>query len=235
MPTANELISSSLRKLDIIASGETAAGSEADETLEMMNDILEQWSLEDLMVYYSTVISIPLTAGVNSYTLGPTGAFVTTRPIELLGAMIRTTDLLDIPIEIIAYENYQVVIQKATSGSYPSLIAYQPTYPDGTIFLWQSPSSGLTLRLNVNAQFIAVADLATEVALPIGYKKALQDAISVELAIKYGKSEMLDTLKELARISKMNVKRKNTKRTTMSLRSEFLPGNSGVYNPYSDK
>ena len=234
MSTANDLISNSLRKVGVLASGETAEGEDADETLEIMNDILEQWSLEDLMVYYSTILTIPLTAGVNSYTVGPTGVLVATRPIELFGAVIRTADLLDIPIDIIAFENYQTIIQKATAGTYPTILTYQPTFPNGVIYLWQSPSSGLSLLLNVAAQFIAVADLSTDIAFPPGYKKALQDAITVELCIKYGRSEMLDSIKESANNSKMLIKRKNAKRTTMTLRAEFLPGNSGVYNPYSD-
>lgn len=234
MATANDLISNSLRKAGILSSGETAEGEDADETLEIMNDILEQWSLEDLMVYYSTILTVPLIAGTNSYSIGPTGDLVATRPIELLAAWIRTADNLDIPIDYIAFENYQYVIQKATAGTYPNIIAYQPTYPNGVVYLWQSPAAGLSLRINVASQFIAVADLDTEITFPPGYKKAIQDAITVELCIKYGRSEMLDSVKEAALYSKMLIKRKNSKRVTMRLRKEFLPGNNGVYNPYSD-
>lgn len=234
MSIAHDMVSSALRKVGVLASGETAQGEEADETLEIMNDILEQWSLEDLMIYCSTVLTLPLTAGINNYTVGPTGDLVAVRPIEILQANLRTADLLDLPISILDFENYQGILQKATDGTLPQYLAYQPTAPDGTLYLWQSPSSGLSVRMTVAYQFLQVADLSTDVVLPIGYKKAIQDALTVELCIKNGRTAMLAEVKESAAISKMNIKRKNAKKTTMRLMAEFLPGNNGIYNPYSD-
>lgn len=235
MATANDLISRALRKVGILASGETSEGSDADETLEILNDILEQWSLEDLMVYYPTLISHALTAGVSSYTIGATGVIATTRPIEILNpAYLRTADGLDIPIEVVSFETYQAQIQKATTGTYPSVLAYQPAYPDGVIYLWQSPAAGLTLRMVANVQFAALADLSTDIALPIGYAKAIVDALSYELCLKYGRTEMLEDIRQSALVSKMNIKRKNAKKTAMRLDSAFLIRNNSTYNPYSD-
>ncbi len=234
MATASDLISKALRDVGLLASGETADANDAQETLDMLNDLLDSWCLEDLMLYYSTVLTIPLVAGTISYTIGATGDLVAVRPIEILRAMLRTTDNLDIPIDTCSFENYQDIIQKVTTGTYPTVLAYQPTYPNGTVYLWQAPAAGLTLRLIVNSQLVQIADLDTVIDLPPGYRKCINDNLVVPLAIKAGKKDLLEDLKEQARISKMLLKRKNTKLTTMTLRAEFLPGNNGVYNPYSD-
>jgi len=87
MATAIELIESSLRLATVLASGETASADEATDGLKSLNDILENWSLENLTVWQGDNEQYALTPGTGSYTIGPGGAFAATRPIRI-GLMV---------------------------------------------------------------------------------------------------------------------------------------------------
>lgn len=238
MPTVNYFVTKALRKCGALAQGQTADGNDALDCLDYLNDMLDQWTTEDLLLYYSFIISHALVAGTESYTIGPTGAAITaTRPLEILGAGIRDSSSIDTPIRVVSFDDYEKILQKETQGTYPSSLAYQPTFPNGTIYVWQSPSAGLTLRMQVNAQFAALTagDLAQEINLPPGYNKCIIDCLTKEIAPEWGRSELIDQINEDAKISKMLVKRKNTKKNTLSLDPAFLLRSAATYNPYSDR
>lgn len=239
MPTANDLISRALRRAGILETGQTALANDSLEALDTLNDVLDQWSLEDLMIFYSTMESFALVDGTNSYSIGATGNFITVRPIELLKAKLLDSGGITYDLEVIDFSNYQDIIQKnPPSSTQPTVIAYQPSYPNGQLYLWQTPSSGWTLQLETNKQFIRIADLATEIddSFPVGFVKAMVDTLAAELCIEYGHLEHLQLLQEAALISKMNIKRKNAKKTVMRIDGMFMPGGRrpGTYNPYSD-
>lgn len=237
MPTASDLISKALRKVGVLSTGQTADSNDALEALSTLNDILEQWNLEDLMLLTSNAGVYALTANVNSYTIGATGAFVDIAPIEVLSAYLRIPGNLDVPLDVISYGDYLRVVQKTTTGTYPSVVSLQNTIPNGTLYLWPTPSAGLSLVLEANVQITQLADLSTTLVLSNGYQKAMVDCLAYELCIEYGRTDMIEEIKDSARISKMNVKRKNAPKDTMSFDSALLSANSGrryTYNIFTD-
>ena len=75
--TALDLIKRALRLLGVEASGETPGVNESTEALNVLNMMLDQWSLEKLMVYTLTNNLFTVTAGVTTYTMGPAGSGAT--------------------------------------------------------------------------------------------------------------------------------------------------------------
>lgn len=234
MAIANELISKALRKAGILATGQTAEPNDSVEALDTLNDIIEQWNLEDLMLMTSNAGVYALTSGVNSYTIGATGVFVAVSPIEIMSAYLRIPGNLDIDLQVVSYGDYLQIVQKTTTGTYPSVVALQNTTPDGTLYLWPTPTSGLSLVLEANVQLTRIATLSDILSLGTGYTKAMVDALAVELCIENGRVDLLEILKESSRISKMNIKRKNTPRDTMKLDSRFLSNTRTSYNVFTD-
>ena len=231
----NDLISRALRLVGALSAGETANANDSLDALDDVNDMLDQWSLEDLMIYYDKVTTLPLVAGQIQYSIGPTGTdLATVRPIEILSANYRDSQNLDCGVAVVSMEDYQMIVQKTTPNTIPNTIAYQPTNPDGTLFVWPPPQAGYSLRLLTNNLFSRVADLSDDVPLPIGYNECFLYGLAERLCIQYGREEMLAVISERSRIAKMNVKRKNTKKTTMTIDPSFLPRRSGAYNIYSD-
>ena len=68
-----DIISGALKDIGALASGETPAPEDAQDAFYMLNDMLDQWSNEDMMTYYKTEIIFPITPGQTQYTIGPTG------------------------------------------------------------------------------------------------------------------------------------------------------------------
>ena len=69
-----DIITGALKDIGVIASGETPTSEEAQDAFYMLNDILDQWSNESMMVYYKTEIVFPVTSGQTQYTIGPGGS-----------------------------------------------------------------------------------------------------------------------------------------------------------------
>jgi len=68
-----DIISRALKDIGALEAGETPTSDAAQDAFDMMNDLLDQWSNEDMMVFYKTEIVFPITPGQSQYTIGPTG------------------------------------------------------------------------------------------------------------------------------------------------------------------
>jgi len=67
-----DIISRALKDIGALESGETATPDAAQDAFDMLNDLIDQWSNEDMMVYNVTEIIFPLISGQVQYTIGPT-------------------------------------------------------------------------------------------------------------------------------------------------------------------
>ena len=66
-----EIISRALKDIGALASGETPSPDEAQDAFDMLNDLIDQWSNEDMMVFNVTEIIFPVIPGQIQYTIGP--------------------------------------------------------------------------------------------------------------------------------------------------------------------
>ena len=66
-----DIISRSLKDIGALEAGETPTPEAAQDAFDMMNDMLDQWSNEDMMVFNFTEIIFPVIAGQTQYTIGP--------------------------------------------------------------------------------------------------------------------------------------------------------------------
>ena len=66
-----DIISRALKDIGALEAGEQATADAARDAFEMMNDLIDQWSNEDMMVFNITEIIFPVIAGQVQYTIGP--------------------------------------------------------------------------------------------------------------------------------------------------------------------
>lgn len=69
-----DIISRAMKDIGALASGETPTPEEAQDAFDMLNDIIDQWSNEDMMVFNVSEIIFPVIAGQVQYTIGPNHA-----------------------------------------------------------------------------------------------------------------------------------------------------------------
>ena len=68
-----DIISRALKDIGSLEAGETPTADAAKDAFDMLNDLIDQWSNEDMMVFYKTEIIFPIVAGQTQYTIGPNG------------------------------------------------------------------------------------------------------------------------------------------------------------------
>ena len=66
-----EIISRALKDIGALEAGETPTPDAAQDALDMLNDLIDQWSNENMMVFNVTEIIFPVIPGQIQYSLGP--------------------------------------------------------------------------------------------------------------------------------------------------------------------
>ena len=66
-----DIISRALKDIGALEAGETPTPEAAQDALDMLNDLIDQWSNEGMMVYNVTEIVFPVIPGQTQYTIGP--------------------------------------------------------------------------------------------------------------------------------------------------------------------
>jgi hypothetical protein len=90
-----DIISRALKDIGALEAGETPAPADAQDAFDMLNDMLDQWSNESMMVFYKTEIIFTLTQGQTQYTIGPGGQIGGTITGSISGTTLTVTDVSD--------------------------------------------------------------------------------------------------------------------------------------------
>lgn len=231
MATAQTLIDRALRLISAIEAGASPTADESADGLEALNAMLASWNNDTLSIYAYQDESITLVNGTNSYTLGPTGTKVTTRPIRIIDARVVESST-EYPVELITKRRWDSIAYKATTSNIASMAYYEPSMPNGTLYVYPTPSTGNTLKIATWVQLSAFATLATTVTLPPGFERALAYNLAVEIAPEYER-EAPPTVQRIAESSREGLRIAN-KRPIMAVPDITFAGNTGQSDIYAD-
>lgn len=206
--SAAVIIRAALGKLGIVAPGQALNGDEAADCLAALNRVLDAWRLERLYAYATTDVT-HTTAGVtDSLTIGPGGDINTTRPERFeAGAYYRLSGV-DYPLIGVTEAEFNAVPVKAVTAVGPTWFEYSPNSPLGVLRFYPRLTAGAALRMPVQVQLTAFADLTTEYTLPAGYERALMFTLAEEIAADYER-EIPPTVARNAAASRRLLKRSN--------------------------
>lgn len=68
-----DIVSRSLKDIGALEAGENPTADASQDAFDMLNDMVDQWSNENMMVFYKNEIVFPVTPGKTQYTIGPGG------------------------------------------------------------------------------------------------------------------------------------------------------------------
>ena len=192
--------------------GATLDTTEQTECLAEFNTFMDACANERLLCYQVQQDSKALTASTASYTIGTNGAFAVTRPTKIVDpCFIRDSASGDSPLKIIGAEEYGRIVSKSVGFTYPTHLFYDYGYSatsTGTIYLYPSPSTGLTLYINSWKQLGTVSTLSQQLMLPPGYQLFLESNFALHLAA--GLVPVSPELAKIARDSKVWIKTLNS-------------------------
>lgn len=208
MPTARGIIESSLRLIGALGTGETPQASDVNDGLETLNDMMDSWSAERLIIPSMTRETFPLVASQSAYTMGSGGDFDTSRPIYIETILVQESASFEIPVKMLNSKQWSQILDKTVTSTLPTRFYVEPNNPLITINLFPVPSAVKTLVINSQKPLTNFSNLSTSETLPPGYTRALKYNLALELAPEYGVQPLPDVYR-IARESKANIERNN--------------------------
>jgi hypothetical protein len=221
-----------MRKLAILASGEAATEQELTDGLECLNDLLNSWAVERLILPYTTSENFSLVVGTSSYTIGSSGDFDTNRPIDIVQAFIRDSNSTDHLLDICSYTQYNQLSSKGASNR-PTVLYYKANYPLGVIYFNTAPTSSENLYIESIKHLTEFPDSTTDIDILPELKSALVYNLALELAPEFGISPAVLVLEKAQKT--LNRLRSSSMAALLSPVILNLPINrAGTYNIDSD-
>lgn len=208
MPTARGIIESSLRLIGALGTGETPQASDVNDGLETLNDMMDSWSSERLIIPSITRETFSLVASQSAYTMGSGGDFDTSRPIYIETILVQESANFEIPVKMLNSKQWSQILDKTVTSTLPTRFYVEPNNPLITINLFPVPSAVKTLVINSQKPLTNFSNLSTSETLPPGYTRALKYNLALELAPEYGVQPLPDVYR-IARESKANIERNN--------------------------
>lgn len=183
--TPNDLISSALRLIGALASGETAESADMADAFIVLNQMLDSYNAESLMMYTRNINTFPLVVGQQVYTLGTGGNFNIPRPAKLERISIvnlgNVNQPLELPMTLYTDRDWQMIPVKNIGSTLPQGVYDDGAFPLRNLSYWPIPSTNVNTILYSWSPLNAFPDLTTDVTLPPGYMEALRYNLAVRL------------------------------------------------------
>jgi hypothetical protein len=194
MTTALALIQGALRNINSYQSGDQLAAPDANDCLEVLNDLLDSWSTDSSALFGSDENILYYTGGKYQYTIGidPTGGttadFSIARPLRITNAFTRINTQgtgYDYPIEIISQDRYVEYGLKSIPYPWPTQLWYNTGFPFGVINFYGAPVGGGELHLFTDT-ILSNLTLNQTLSMPQGYARAIKWMLAREICGVFG-------------------------------------------------
>lgn len=199
------LVTAALRVIRVAdpEGGMTPTSTMLSNGAEALNMLIKNWEAQGLILSTYDQIAIPLTSSKNSYTIGPSGADVTSvRPIRLFdGSFIRQTlagVVTDTDLTLLTRQAYFQETTKAVNATANSIyyfpgidVAGGVTNPGtgwGTLFVYSPVAASATYTVYANFQrpLYDMTNATDAFDLPQEWFRALKFGLAADLCPEYG-------------------------------------------------
>jgi hypothetical protein len=226
--TAQNLLNSAARLGGILSgAGASLTAQESADGLNVLNELLESWNLENFLIYAHTNSTFNLSANVGTYSIGTGQTFNTTRPIGIRTGY-GTISGVDQPFLMIGDAEFNQISVKSLTGAWPQVANYTASYPYGSITFWPIPAQAMTVTLGLDVPLTSVASLSTSIDLPNGYSKLLRYRLAIELCNEF-QIPVPPNVAEIASKLEGNIKVANLPDDVLNYSTEW---STGVVAPY---
>jgi hypothetical protein len=211
--TAIKLIRSALGVTNAVGVDQELTADEITGALEVLNDILEQWSTDSLTLWSTTNNTFMTVAGQKVYGIGPTGDWVASRPERIVldaytSLPIGSATPQSFPCTMISQQEYNDIAVKDQQNQFALRYLYVNEFPNGLLTLWPVPNVAAPFTLSFDRILTQITNAGASISYPQGYAKALKMTLAVELAPYFGKQASPD-VKQIAQQAYADIKRAN--------------------------
>jgi hypothetical protein len=242
MATARDLITDALVELGVIGVNQTPKAADLALGLRKLNRWVTALHTSRLSVFTVKREVFPLVASTPSYTIGPSGAIDTVRPmrIEHVGLVLDRTATTPVEIPLgapMTDQEYQRFPTKTLTAPQPNTLYYDYGFTGvglGKVYPLPIPTSSVCdLVLYIPRAMQEFANLSTDYAFPPGYEQAIVANLAMELAAPFERDPRPTTV-ETARATMADIKRANRRPRVLGL-DPGLTGTGLPYNIWTDR
>lgn len=197
MATVRDLIRLSCVNLGVT----TPSPSDYEDALALLVRMLDAWNARALCLGTSQRVTATWTANQSQRTIGATGQITSiARPLWIdrwsLIPVGQTSEAFAAK-RVLTRREYAEIVDKASTATYFSELAYEPTFPNGTVIVWPVPTTAPTLVLYVPTPITAAVTLDTTLSYAPAFEETAQYQLTRRLAPIFGQP-WTETLRDLA-------------------------------------
>jgi hypothetical protein len=232
--TAGDQINAALRLIGQLAEGETPSAATSQDALAAMNQMIDSWNTDRLLVYTTETQEFLWPPGFEEQTLGPTGDFVGNRPVFIDDATYFKDPGTNVSygIKLINQQQYNGIALKDVTSTYPQVMYVNNEFPNIRIKVYPVPTIALTFYFVSIQELTKPASLSTTLSFPPGYLRAFKYNLALEIANEFG-VEPLPQVQRIAMDSRRKIKRVNNPDNIMALPYTIIATRQR-YNIYSN-
>lgn len=233
MTTALGIIKSGMRLCGALGEGEEPSDQEAVDGLEVLNDMLDSWSIESLFVPYMVEETLTMVSNQATYTMGDGGDLDTTRPTRIEDQCYIRYATIDTPLVMLNSAGYAGIIAKTIGSNIPGWLFPDMQYPLVRLSFYPVPTTAEAVAHIFSwKQLQQFSTLTEAVVLPQGYKRAMRFSFAEEYSGEFG-LECPPAVHATAARARANVKRinavPNVMRTEVGVMTSFYPPGRNIY------
>lgn len=220
--TAGDQINRALRLLGVLAEGETPSAATSQDALMALNQMIDSWNLERLMIFNTIDQVFTWPAGEIQRHLGPNGAslggFDGIRPVLLDDSTYYRDPGTNVSfgIKFINQQQYDGIAVKTVTSTYPQVMWINMEFPSIQMTVYPRPTRDLEWHFISVQELDQPANLSTVLYFPPGYLRAFTYNLAMEIAPEFG-VEPSPQVSRIAMASKRDLKRINNPDDVMSM------------------
>lgn len=189
--TRDTLAYAALRKLGVMAQGQTPTTEEYRDATEALNNLIAQFQTMGMPLWARKSYVLTMVANQASYTIGVGQTNNTAFPLKILQAWTEPTSGGGRqPLEPIAIYDYNLLPTTTSQAGTPSQYSYQPNINYGVFKLWPAPDANTvatrTLTLSYQAPFEVFSASGDTPYFPREWNNALIYGAAALLAPEFG-------------------------------------------------
>lgn len=213
-----------------VGTDQTLTDSEQTDCLSAFNDLMEDWSLQNLFMFGIGNYTFNTVANQATYTIG-TGGFLNIRPVRIAPLAYARYNGFDFPVNEMTQAEYNAIAYKDIAQPYPTRYLYVNSFPYGLLTLYPVPSVVLPVTLTIDRQLTQVDSVNDTISFPQGYAKGFTYALAIELSSVFGKDvEKSPHIIKTAAETFANIKRANKKQIVMGFDPAYSGQHGGLAN-----
>lgn len=193
--TARTICTDAALELQVLSQGEDLSAGDAAYLFSNFTELVDQWNAIRPAVFAVSFLEFTLVPSLNPHTIGPTGATwtVAQRPETIDGMIVELGNGVNAPAVNLDHDAdwYQNLSNPTITTSYPTDGYYDPTWPNGSLYLWPIPSTGYSVQVLLR-NILGPYTLDTPFSMPPGYRAAMTLTLAETSARPFGKQVTAD-------------------------------------------